>query len=343
MQHSNRSMALIMSSLLLPLLPALVSAQCSGGLTPSQGVQPTVASGFAYAVVATGLTSPRGIQFDSAANLLVIEKGKGLSSWTVDAGSAGDGACGVTLKGDKDLIGNTKLNHGIALSTDQSKLYVSTSSDVLAYDYDAGKNAIGTASTIVVTNMDNADHTSRTLLYPAQAPGDWLVVSRGSSENLDLGAADKSTGHSQVKAFNLSSVPNGGYDFNKDGTLLGWGLRNSVGVAQHPDTGGIWAVENSVDNLERMGEDVHMDNPGEELNFLGYLNSTDTSANYGYPFCYAAWKPNDLPQPGQIEVGNSFSPGSGDCTNITSPRLTWQAHTVRIINSQTVEAHTHLH
>ena len=33
-----------------------------------------------------------------------------------------------------------------------------------------------------------------------------------------------------------------GYSFAHDGLRLGWGLRNSVGVAEHPQTGGIYSV-----------------------------------------------------------------------------------------------------
>ena len=92
-----------------------------------------------------------------------------------------------------------------------------------------------------------------------------LVVSRGSTSNVDPVAEMLSSGHSQIKAFDLSNVTDSGYDFDSEGLLLGWGLRNSVGVVEHPDTGGIYSVENSVDQIMREGKDVHQDNPGEEM------------------------------------------------------------------------------
>ncbi|KAL8870133.1 MAG: hypothetical protein Q9174_003752 [Haloplaca sp. 1 TL-2023] len=132
------------------------------------------------------------------------------------------------------------------------------------------------------------------------------------------------------------NVSDAGYDFNEDGLRLGWGLRNSVGVAEHPDTGGIYSVENSVDEIEREGRDVHQDNPGEELNFHGYLNGTEYArqgSNYGYPYCFSAWVPEDLPQNDDIDVGMQFAMGDqGDgvddafCAEQTPPRLTFQAH-----------------
>ena len=83
--------------------------------------------------------------------------------------------------------------------------------------------------------------------------------------NVDLIAESLDSGHSQIRAFDLDNVPDNGYDFASDGLRLGWGLRNSVGVAEHPETGGIYSVENSVDQIMRDGKDVHQDNPGEEM------------------------------------------------------------------------------
>ena len=110
--------------------------------------------------------------------------------------------------------------------------------------------------------MSNSDHTTRTLLLSQRSPG-LLLVSRGSDSNEDSDAKNKATGHSQLKAFDITKVGDQPYDFASQGTLLGWGLRNSVGVAEEPLTGGIWSVENSVDQMKRNGVDIHQDNPGE--------------------------------------------------------------------------------
>lgn len=57
----------------------LASAQsnCSSTLTPTNSVQLSVASGYRVQLVATGLSKPRGIEFDTAGNLLVVEQGSG--------------------------------------------------------------------------------------------------------------------------------------------------------------------------------------------------------------------------------------------------------------------------
>ena len=163
-----------------------------------------------------------------------------------------------------------------------------------------------------------------------------LLVSRGSTENIDPLAAMLSSGHSQIRAFNLTNMTGNPYSYDTDGLRLGWGLRNSVGVVEHPDTGGIYAVENSVDEMMREGKDVHENNPGEEMNFLGYLNGTEYArqgSNFGYPYCFAAWVPGDLPDNGNLTVGSQFAIGDQNrtindtyCAEQSAPRLVFQAH-----------------
>lgn len=184
--------------------------------------------------------------------------------------------------------------------------------------------------------MSNSDHTTRTLLMSRQQP-DLLLVSRGSDENEDADAEQKNSGHSQIRSFNISDLSSGddAYDF-LDGKVLGWGLRNSVGVAEHPETGGIWSVENSVDEMTRDGKDIHENNPAEELNFHGYLNgsTSDQGGNYGYPYCYALWSTKNVPNLGDLSIGDQF-PGSETSTlsdescnkDYVAPRLVFQAHT----------------
>lgn len=178
------------------------------------------------------------------------------------------------------------------MSADGSTLYASSPEAVYSWDYDANEARNTSGPRELIGQMGDADgHVTRTLLLSRQVEG-MLLVSRGSMSNLDPAALDISTGVSTIKAFNISNVTSAPYNFAQDGLLLGWGLRNSVGVGEDPATGGIYSVENSVDNFVRDGENIHQNNPGEEMNFHGYLNGTETDEqgeNYGYPSCYAAW------------------------------------------------------
>jgi glucose/arabinose dehydrogenase len=230
-----------------------------------------------------------------------------------------------------------QLNHGLALSPDSKTLYASTTDVAYSWPYDPSNSTISNPKTALVTSMQTSDHTTRTLLVPPLSAS-LLLISRGSTSNVDPAAADPTSGHSQIRAFSLSAVPAAGYNFTADGTRLGWGLRNSVGVAQHPTNGGVYSVENSVDQLERDGVDIHEDNPGEEMNFHGFLNGSAGSvqgSNYGYPECYAAWDVAAIPDNAGMVVGTQFAIGDANatlndtlCAERTGPRLTFQAHMV---------------
>jgi len=166
-----------------------------------------------------------------------------------------------------------------------------------------------------------------------------MVVSKGSLSNIDMLATDRRTGSSQVKAFNLTNSTSP-YDYNSDGLLLGWGLRNEVGIGEHPESGGIWGIENSADQMTRMGVDIHVDNPAEKLNFLGYLTGTESpnqGGNFGYPWCFAAWEVDDIPDNGNLTVGSQFAIDATTASNNENktdefcaeqipPRLSFQAH-----------------
>lgn len=91
-----------------------------------------------------------------------------------------------------------------------------------------------------------------------------------------------------IKAFNVSSINEAPYNYTNDGVLLGWGLRDSVGVGED-QFGGLWSVENSADQIMRYRIDIHTNNPAEELNWHGYLNQTVgqdgyVGRNYGTPY-----------------------------------------------------------
>ncbi|KAK7747312.1 hypothetical protein SLS53_001565 [Cytospora paraplurivora] len=204
------------------------------------------------------------------------------------------------------------------------------------------------------TVVDDPDHVTRTLLLSRKSPNT-LLVSRGSSENMDPAALQIASGHSQVRAFDINDLPSddGGrarpYNYPSEGRLLGWGLRNDVGVAEHPVTGAIYSVENSADELYRYGYDIHEDNPGEEMNFLGFLDGNgngngngsagqQSGGNYGYPLCFALSNTDGFPGTGDMTVGSQFALGdviiNSQIINDTTcardyipPRLTFQAHT----------------
>ena len=202
--------------------------------------------------------------------------------------------------------------------------------NVYAYPYDAAAGTVGTRTT-VINGMNNGGlHLTRTLLIPKAAPN-LLLVQRGSDGNIDATTTQQSSGRSQTRIFDLTTIGSGGVAYTS-GQVLGWGLRNSVGLGEDISTGGIWSVENSVDDMRKGGQDVHNDNPGEELNYHGVITNTsaiERGANYGYPDCFAAWKMNNIPVGTQFAI-DSPSGGSTDATCASTkmaPKLTFPSHT----------------
>jgi len=187
----------------------------------------------------------------------------------------------------------------------------------------------------IVTGMSNDDLVTRTLLVSKKSEGS-LVISRGSAEANMAKASVLSSGLSQVRVFDLSNFTTTSkpYNFNTDGVVLGWGLRNSVGIGEHPVTGGIYGVENSVDGVTRNGKDIHENNPGEELNYFGVLGSSSIKGqNYGYPHCFAVWDASEIPANDGLSVGDQFAIQENNtltdevcAKDYVAPRLTFPAH-----------------
>lgn len=310
---------------------ALAQDECSVSLRATYPAAVT-AEEYTSRLIVQNLTRPRGIIFDKNNNLLVIDRGVGIKHMAI---ASDDNRTCITF-GEAHLIHpDTELNHGIEFSPDGNTLYASTVESVYSWDYNPSTATLSNQKTLI-TNMSNSDHVTRTLFLSRKHP-DLLVVSRGSAGNIDMTSASLENGISQIRAFNLSAIGRGQiYNYPADGFSLGWGLRNSVGIDEHPVTGGIWSVENSADSIFRLGLDIHNQNPGEELNYHGTLDSPppqDPPPHYGYPHCYALFS-TDFPELGDLTTGSQFGlfPDNSSFTDevcnrdFVAPRITFPAH-----------------
>ncbi|KAH9885320.1 soluble quino protein glucose dehydrogenase [Xylariomycetidae sp. FL2044] len=294
--------------LLIPL-GLLASRTAAQDCVPIEAsAQLNIAEGYTATVVMNGLAYPRDMVFDTAGNLLVNEQnGGGIRRIELTESEDGTVCAGMS----NQIIPDPSLNHGIAFSQDGKTLFVSSMSSVYAYPYDAEVGAAG-ARKILIEGMSSGGHTTRTLLTPVTAP-DVLLVSRGSDGNIDNSTVDTAAAKSIIKAFSILELmaAESPTDYATGGEILGWGLRNSVGLGEDPSTGGIWSVENSADDIRRSTTDLHNDNPAEELNYHGVVasennNNTFRGANYGYPACFSAWQTEDIPANEGITVGSQF-------------------------------------
>ena len=84
----------------------LVDAASCPNLTPTNSIKPTVASGYQMALVATGLTAPRSMEFDGDGNLLVVQQGAGLINLVLNDGG---GTC-LSVKSSKNVVQNSGVS-----------------------------------------------------------------------------------------------------------------------------------------------------------------------------------------------------------------------------------------
>ncbi|RPB03191.1 soluble quino protein glucose dehydrogenase [Choiromyces venosus 120613-1] len=295
---------------------------------------PSILDGYTYQLLTDQLRHPRSLLFDHSGNILVSGDPDGINVLKIR-----DNGIGCIIYDGKFLLEGTselKLTHGLALSKDGKTLFASSADEVYSWRYDARSSAIDNSSRkVVVTGMNSEDHTTRTLLT-SDLYSDVLLVSRGSNQNIDAEAKDITKGKCMIKAFSLSKTEE--QNFTTQGNLLGWGLRNSVGMGEDKD-GAIWAVENSADGLFRDNVDIRQNSPAEELNSLGNLIDTAfepyyIAPNYGYPYCFAAWNHEEIPSSTyDIGVGDQFAVVMNSSFTDTTcrdkfqaPRLSFQAH-----------------
>lgn len=248
---------------ILALLLALVKAQSNCSSSIKAITSPTASNGFAWDIIATNVSSPRGIIFDSKGRLLIVQQGTGILALSLSNNSC------AQITQTTIVLQNSSLNHGIEFSTDGKTLYASSTDSAWSWKYNADDASVSNPQ-LIVSGMGGTTHSTRTLQVSPLHPN-LLIITRGSDGNIDPSAATTSSGHSQVRVFDLNHVPEGGYDYDSDGGILGYGVRNEVGVTSDLH-GHVWGVMNSADDLERNGTNISMDNPAEELNYCMYLS-----------------------------------------------------------------------
>jgi glucose/arabinose dehydrogenase len=290
--------------------------------------QYTLNSDWKVTKIGTGLTQPRTVIFDPLGNMLILEATKGIS-----VHSFGPDGC---ISSSTSLFENRALNHGLVLTPDGKTLYASSETTAWQWSYDPATKKLSNQK-VVIKGISSGIHTTRTVAIAPSNPN-LLLLSVGSNANFDMQTISPSTGRSCIKSFDMSKVPEGGSSYNTQGTMFGYGMRNEIGVAFDP-AGNAWGVENSGDDFRRtvngQATDIHIDNPAEELNYLG--DPTKENNNwYGYPTCFTAWDASAIKDI-SIKTGEQFvvSPNSSfndaSCTGkATPPRLSFPAHSAPI-------------
>jgi glucose/arabinose dehydrogenase len=131
-----------------------------------------------------------------------------------------------------------QTNHGIALSADGKTLFTSNLASVTAYSYDASTGQVGQGKQIVTGMSFQGTHPTRAIATSKWSP-DTILVARGSMANVDTGTTQQSAGRSMIKTFSISQGMQTAHQYATGGEVLGWGLRNVVGLTEDPIHGGV--------------------------------------------------------------------------------------------------------
>lgn len=235
--------------------------------------------GFSISVYAEGLEGPRFMAFDPNGNLYVTLTKKGTVVALPDKNR--DGRADKTVTAASGL----SLPHGIAFY--EGRAYVAETGRVSRFMQDPETLAFLDREVVVpVLPTRGGGHFTRTVAF---GPDGKMYVSVGSSCNVCV----------EEKRERASVLR-----FNPDGSgkeIFAEGLRNSVGLAFHPESGELFATENGRDWL---GDDL----PPDEINAL------KKGGHYGWPYCY-----------GHGVVDPKFN-NKGFCPGTVPPVVEIQAH-----------------
>lgn len=173
-------------------------------------------------------------------------------------------------------------------------IYIGSTQGVVRFPYNPAEKVAGGPAQPVVTGQPQGGHAWRTVkIYDG-----WIYVDSGSAGNAtnDTSQTSYDTKRSLIKRFELAKLV-AGTPFSWDaGEPVSMGLRNPNGFTRNEKTKKIYAVVNGLDNIGYKGQDVHMDNPGEQIAEIA------PGKNYGYPFCFTAQR--------IVDQGNVIPPGT---------------------------------
>jgi len=235
-------------------------------------------AGFNVSVFAAGLGSPRFLAVAPDGSLYVSVPQQGRVLALID--SDHDGVAERTVVFAEGL----DRPHGLAFSG--NNLYIAESGRLrLARDLDGDHRA----DSLPVISDDlpaGGGHWTRSVTV---GPDDHLYVSVGSNCNACIDA--------DWRRAAVLRLPLAGGAVH----LFARGLRNSVGLAFHPQTGELWGSDNGRDLL---GDDL----PPEEINRIV------AGGDYGWPFCYGERSPDP-------DFGTSER-----CRQTIPPEVEMQAH-----------------
>jgi glucose/arabinose dehydrogenase len=179
-------------------------------------------------------------------------------------------------------------------------LYAGSSDGVARFAYTSDMNELGEREDVVVGQPMSGTHRFHTVhVYDG-----WLYVHSGSEDNAVAPMLPEyDTNRSLLKRFRLADFSPGTPFEWSSGEIVALGLRNMVGFKQNAQ-GRMYGVINGIDDLMYGGEDVHLDNPGDDIVRL------EPGLEHGYPYCFTA---------AHIELANGMVAAGTQLVSATDP------------------------
>jgi glucose/arabinose dehydrogenase len=244
---------------------------CRGIVLPED--QHYVAPGLCARAVAVDQGGLRQISFASNGDLIGVRtSGEVLRFRDVDADGMYEGAAEIVQIADTGGNGNNAH-----LDEAAGYLYAGSPEGVVRWPYSAESVELGTAEAVVSGQPSSGTHSYHT----THVFDGWLYVHSGSENNtVAPSLPEYDTDRSVLKRFRLADFQGTPFAWTS-GEVFVLGLRNMVGYTQD-GSGNLFGVVNGMDELRYRGEDVHLDNPGEDL-----IRLVEGQA-HGYPYCFTA-------------------------------------------------------
>jgi glucose/arabinose dehydrogenase len=241
------SPASLQTSGISPAPTSTSNVKISAGEVPS--IAFSLPSGFIIHIFATGLGTPRDLQFTPGGTLLVSDPNTGIVYALPDRNNDG------VTDNPKIIISGEKRPHGLAFY--QNKLYIADVDKVVRYNWDESTIS-ATYDKDLFTLPENNDHNNRTIVFDKSGR---MYVSVGSTCNVC----------SETSMFSATIVISDANGNNP--TVFAKGLRNAAYIQIDQNSGELWGTE--------MGRDYLGDNlPPDEINIIR------DGADYGWPNCY---------------------------------------------------------
>ncbi|MFY0652600.1 MAG: sorbosone dehydrogenase family protein [Cyclobacteriaceae bacterium] len=211
-------------------------------------------AGFEISVFASSVQNARSLALGRNGTIFVGSRRAGKVYALVDENKDG--------KSDKTYVIASGLNDPNGVAFRNGSLYVAEISELNRYDDIESKLANPPKPVTIYDDYPRDNHHGQKVI--AFGPDDKLYIPQGAPCNI---CENKKEVYASITRMN----PDG-----SGREIFAHGVRNSVGLAWHPETGELWFTDNGRDNL---GDNM----PPCELNYAPKMGM-----HFGYPYCHGS-------------------------------------------------------